>query len=379
MGLKIASSNVHMTSQVNRSTRMKFVREEGMMITSRSALAQSGLSVGQRVRIDGEDFEVLAHDLENAEQNPQQGQNNQNNNRTGQVGGANPVRPVNPFARFASSFGDARVTLLVRLLEAMTGRRIDAGERLREMFGANVPQGTINGNQQPPQNPQGDNIITVLQFSRITKMIHEKESVSFTTTANITTECGKEINIEMALKMTRELYARFDSVNLSILEFVDPLVINFDAAYARLSDTKIEFDLTADGTPNQISKLLQGSAFLARDNGSGTVEDGRQLFGALCGNGFAHLAQYDTDGNGWIDANDDIWDCLRLWIIEPDGTYRLVGLAEKGIGAIFLGNVNTNMSMEGESGEIQGMLRRTGFFLFTDGSAGTVQHVDLRV
>jgi hypothetical protein len=110
------------------------------------------------------------------------------------------------------------------------------------------------------------------------------------------------------------------------------------------------------------------------------VEDGSQLFGALCGNGFAHLAKYDTDGNGWIDANDEIWDSLRIWVHNSDGTTSLVGLGEKGIGAIFLGSANTDFTLRGdESGDVTGAIRRTGFFLFNDGKAGTVQHLDLRV
>ena len=38
-----------------------------------------------------------------------------------------------------------------------------------------------------------------------------------------------------------------------------------------------------------------------------------QAFGTKTGNGFSELAEYDSDGNGWIDENDE-WElfCFGL-------------------------------------------------------------------
>jgi hypothetical protein len=44
----------------------------------------------------------------------------------------------------------------------------------------------------------------------------------------------------------------------------------------------------------------------------GRVNDGRELFGPITGDGFAELAAYDDDGNNWIDENDGIYDNLSI-------------------------------------------------------------------
>lgn len=36
-------------------------------------------------------------------------------------------------------------------------------------------------------------------------------------------------------------------------------------------------------------------------NGNGEIDNGTELFGTKSGDGFADLARYDLDYNGWID------------------------------------------------------------------------------
>lgn len=74
------------------------------------------------------------------------------------------------------------------------------------------------------------------------------------------------------------------------------------------------FDLDCDGKEEEISSLGKGSGFLALDkNGDGIINDGTELFGTKSGDGFADLAEYDEDGNGWIDEDDGIFSQLRIW------------------------------------------------------------------
>ena len=54
-------------------------------------------------------------------------------------------------------------------------------------------------------------------------------------------------------------------------------------------------------------------------------------------------------------------------------------LKESGVGAIFLGAENTEFTLEGEDGVLDGKVRKTGIFLKEDGTAGTIQHVDLAI
>ena len=56
----------------------------------------------------------------------------------------------------------------------------------------------------------------------------------------------------------------------------------------------------------------------------------------------------------------------------------LYGLSEKGVGAIYLGNVDTDFSLNSAStNQVNAAIRKTGIFLYENGNVGTVQHLDL--
>ena len=158
----------------------------------------------------------------------------------------------------------------------------------------------------------------------------------------------------------------------------DPLVINLNGNIPELSDQTFRFDIDGDGQEDEINRLGSGSGFLALDkNGDGIINDGNELFGTKSGNGFADLAAYDTDHNGFIDEGDAIWDKLRIWVMDEKGNQQLYSLAEKGVGAICLQNASTNYAITDEDNQTKGVIRNTGIFLYENGNVGTVQHVDL--
>lgn len=160
---------------------------------------------------------------------------------------------------------------------------------------------------------------------------------------------------------------------------MDPLVINTGFGITRISDKKFKFDLDSDGEEESISTLGEGSGFLAYDkNEDGVINNGLELFGALTGDGFSELSEYDYDKNGWIDEADEIFSKLKVWLKNEDGTDKLISLKEAGIGAIYLGNVPTEFSEKGLAG-LNGIIRSTGLFLGEDGEVGTVMHIDLAV
>ena len=47
------------------------------------------------------------------------------------------------------------------------------------------------------------------------------------------------------------------------------------------------------------------------------------------------------------------------------------------MGAICLQNVGTEFTQRGQDGNVKGVVRSTGVFLYENGSAGTLQHMDL--
>ena len=160
----------------------------------------------------------------------------------------------------------------------------------------------------------------------------------------------------------------------------DPLVINLNANVASVSDQKFFFDIDADGTQEEISMLNKNSGYLALDhNEDGIINDGNELFGTQSGNGFKDLLAYDEDGNGWIDEADSIFQRLKIWTMDENGTSTLIDLKEANVGAIYLGYENTEFSLKNEAHETNAVIQKTGLFLYEDGTSGTVQQMDLAV
>ncbi len=209
-------------------------------------------------------------------------------------------------------------------------------------------------------------------------MYTETESTSFTTTGTVKTADGREISFNLNVSMSRSFTQYTKEMVQNVGSFIDPLVINLNGNIAEVSDQKFYFDLDADGEEEAISRLCEDSGYLALDrNQDGKINDGSELFGTKSGDGFADLAVYDEDGNGWIDENDDIWEKLKIWVQDEQGNSKLYSLAEQGVGAICLQNVSTEFGQRGNSGEINAAIRSTGIFLYENGSAGTMQHLDL--
>lgn len=218
----------------------------------------------------------------------------------------------------------------------------------------------------------------VLNYSQETYFA-ESESTSFATAGTVRTADGREISFHVNIGMSREFqeYYRND-LELASFTMCDPLVINLDTDVAQLEDQTFYFDIDADGEPDEVSRLGAGSGYLALDqNGDGIINDGSELFGTSSGNGFADLAKYDEDGNGWIDENDAIWSKLKIWTKDENGNDVLYRLADKGVGAICLQSAATDFTQKGASGQTLGAVRNTGVFLYENGNVGTVQHVDV--
>ena len=180
----------------------------------------------------------------------------------------------------------------------------------------------------------------------------------------------------MAVGFSQE-YERLSTEVVRAEELKDPLVISFSTKPVALSDEKMSFDIDADGQADQIAQLQQGYGFLALDkNGDNQINDGSELFGALSGNGFADLAQYDNDQNGYIDENDDIFDQLSVWV-KNEGEDKLMSLKDAGIGAIATENVDSPMNIRDSKGDERlGVIQKSGYYLNEDGKAGLIQQMD---
>jgi hypothetical protein len=218
-----------------------------------------------------------------------------------------------------------------------------------------------------------------LEYDRMERR-EEVETTSFQAEGLIRTQDGHEVAFQVRLNMSRSFVEENRlSIRAGDAALKDPLVLNFDGRAAELGSQTFRFDIDADGTADQISTLSSGSAFLALDrNGDGTVTDGSELFGPQTGDGFAELAALDQDGNRWIDANDPIFNKLRVWSVDPTGRSTLAALGEVGVGAIYLGSADTPFQLKSPDNELLGQVRATGVFIREDGTVGTVQQIDLK-
>ncbi|HEY8500365.1 MAG TPA: hypothetical protein VIL89_07075 [Clostridia bacterium] len=215
---------------------------------------------------------------------------------------------------------------------------------------------------------------------RFSQTTHEEEHMSFQANGVVKTADGREINLDLKLNMDRTFTSYMDISFAAGDARIDPLVINLDRPSASFSAGKYEFDLNADGIMDSISFVDKGSGFLAYDkNKNGIIDNGLELFGPSSGNGFLELMEYDDDGNGWIDENDEIYNNLSIWIREDGSEPKLLALGQAGVGAIYLGHVASPFSLTDNNNKTQGVIQQTGIFLFENGLPGTIQHVDIAI
>ena len=289
--------------------------------------------------------------------------------------------------RRAQAYEDIRVSSVMHLLNLFFGKK--GGTTRDGMVFGSQSGSTQAAGQQQSQNLQtlGDRIKYLpAQSKPIVNVVvgaagyYESEETSFSTQGTVVTKDGREIKFGIEMQMSRSFAEYYQAAAVTpSTDYCDPLVINLDTDIAELSDQKFLFDIDNDGILDEISKLSSKSGYLALDkNGDGKINDGSELFGTKSGNGFADLAAYDDDGNGWIDEDDEIFDKLLIWSKDENGNDKLYHLKERGVGAICLASAATEFALNNmQTNEANGVIRRTGMFLFENGGVGTVQHIDL--
>jgi len=106
----------------------------------------------------------------------------------------------------------------------------------------------------------------------------------------------------------------------------DPLTLDLDSDGLETVGidpaNPILFDHDGDGVANATGWIKPDDGFLVLDrNGNGLIDNGTELFGdstplyagGTAADGFAALAQEDTNGDGLVNAGDANWNELRVW------------------------------------------------------------------
>jgi len=268
---------------------------------------------------------------------------------------------------------DLNMRILKALFERLTGRKFRMLDTAATQQSP-PPEQTALPAEQPADNKKGWGLLYEHR-----EVYHESETTRFAAQGVVTTADGQQIEIGIEMNMSRSFTSIVEeSLQVGEVVLKDPLVINFDGRAAQLTQETFSFDIDADGSDDQLAFVGPRSGLLALDaNNDGAINDGSELFGAQSGDGFADLAAYDGDRNGWIDENDTIFSRLRIWMKTPSGEDQLFALAEKGVGAIYLGRVDTPFSIKDAVNTLQGQVRATGLFLHEDGRVGSMQQLDL--
>ncbi|MDP3401472.1 MAG: hypothetical protein Q8R97_10150, partial [Brevundimonas sp.] len=140
----------------------------------------------------------------------------------------------------------------------------------------------------------------------------------------------------------------------------------------------ILFDHDADGVKTATGWIKPEDGFLVLDrNGNGVIDNGTELFGdstplytgGTAADGFAALAQEDTNGDGLVNAADARFADLRIWRdLNQDGesqTGELQTLEEAGIIALHVGKTENAQPLANGN-----LLADLGSYTRTDGTEG---------
>jgi chromosome segregation ATPase len=140
------------------------------------------------------------------------------------------------------------------------------------------------------------------------------------------------------------------------VQLYSPIVLDFMTVgrpqFSGVDSSNVRFDLDGDGRAERTGwmKGYRDVGLLALDlDGNGSIDSGKELFGEAtivnktgkkAKDGYAALAQYDSNQNGFIDSKDEIYGKLLVWFDRNhDGktnSDELVSLAQSEVTRIAL-------------------------------------------
>lgn len=204
--------------------------------------------------------------------------------------------------------------------------------------------------------------------NKTTHVYEENQRLIFESVGEVQTEDGRTIDYMMQLDFQHHLRKESERETLmNTREWRDPLVISLTGQIPTIGNGSFEFDLNSDGQNEQLKQLGAGMGYIAFDkNDDGEINNGNELFGANSGRGFSELAQFDSDGNGWIDENDSIYHQLKVWQPNQD---KLISFSEAEVGAIFLQADDTAYTFTKNNGDADARITQSSVALKENGQA----------
>ena len=145
----------------------------------------------------------------------------------------------------------------------------------------------------------------------------------------------------------------------------------------------VHFDHDGDRFAEKTGWVSAEDAFLVWDrNKNGLIDDGSELFGnnytlkdgSKAANGFEALKEFDSNGDGIVDARDDRWGELQLWQDRNgDGKVddgELIGMEDAGVAGL-----NVDYQNKAGADENGNKHSQVGSFIRDDGTTGSMADV----
>lgn len=139
-----------------------------------------------------------------------------------------------------------------------------------------------------------------------------------------TTEQGSGNQSNVSSFNTTVIVSAQSSIKSLAYDSDTPLILDLDGdGVETLSvDNGVVFDIDGDGDQDQTGWVGKDDGLLVRDiNGDGRINDAKELFGnasqttsgAVAADGFAALAELDTNGDGRFDSADTSFNEVKVW------------------------------------------------------------------
>jgi hypothetical protein len=227
---------------------------------------------------------------------------------------------------------DAKIETNLRLIEAlvyqMLGKRIKL-QLKRPWPDASRQEAQLAQAMSPVQERDGWGLIYEYQ-----EAVAEQESIQFNSGGTVTTADGRALAFSLEFSMSRAYYEQSGmEVHLNGAAKVDEFAVAMERRSPSLSSDKADYS-----------------------------------------NEFTELRAYDLEHDGWI-GEADVCGRLSILPLSEKGDKTLIRLADVGIGAIYLQEVDTPYEVR-DMTETYGDVRSGSAYLKGSGRAG-VHHIDL--
>lgn len=311
------------------------------------------------------------------------------NNDTGALSDVNETDELNPDDIFSDK-DLQKIRLLEKMIEYLTGKKFKFNylgyKRLHDAVERKSAHASPQPQSQMPEQAASQN--APAQRAAVGWGIHYreeetqylKETVDFKSKGSVVTEDGRSIDFQINYHFSQEYWSSHSLEFKAGDALIDPLVIRLEDAPLAFSNDPISFDLDIDGANDTFKVPVDTAGMLFLDkNGNNVADDGSELFGPTTGKGFEELKALDSDQNGWIDEGDNAFKDMRIWVRSSDGSNRYLGLAEAGVGALFVGSVATEAGLYGNDTSQVGQMKNSSIYLKENGTASLVHELDFKV